>query len=269
MDRKIQLAILIAIVAVIALSAFYAANNANSGTSTESEQYAPPAPSPASLSLTFVQSFPQTLTPGMNDSISVQVSNVGGSAQGVTLHTDSKVLLLSSSSVNSNPQTNGVITASVVAMDVEDGQYNANFWVTYSDATGSHNSTATEISFYVLPLLKLSGITTVDFWHPFGHSTIGPSESTTLYFKVTSMSQNVIYEGMRVSAIWSISAPGLTTVPSTISLSPVGPKGTSGNYNINITSNNTPPGQYTLTLLLYSKDNQLIDQQNFVLTVNA
>jgi hypothetical protein len=214
--------------------------------------------------------FPKTLSPGTLVQSTVQVTVLGDDAKNVSVHTDSTVLIIASSPLDIKSGTSTNFNFSLSANDVQDGPYSANVWLTYSDSSGPQNSKPITESFYLLPKIQVEDLRfTPDFWHPLGKGTIGETDSTSVLFKVSSGSKNVIYQGIYATTSLSVAAPGLTLNASIIPVSALGPQGTSNDYSITIKSNNTPPGQYVIFLSLYSKDNQFVTQASIALTVSA
>lgn len=95
------------------------------------------------------------------------------------------------------------------------------------------------------------------------------NDNTSLLFKVQSMSSSAIYAGLYASAKLNMTVPGLSIVPSSLTIEAIGPHGTTGDYAFNIVSNSAPPGTYGYVISLYSKDNQLIQQISEQITVTG
>jgi len=94
-------------------------------------------------------------------------------------------------------------------------------------------------------------------------------DSTSLLFRVHSKSGAVTYSGIWAKADLTMNVAGISVIPPSIQVKPVGPNGRTGDYSFKIASDNAPPGTYNLTIYLYSKDNRLIVQQTVELIVAA
>jgi hypothetical protein len=229
-----------------------------------------PPQAPVLANVSFSLDFPKTLSPGTLVQSTVHASVLGDDIKNVSVHTDSIVLIIASDSLDIKSGTSANFNITLSTNDVQDGPYSANVWLTYSGTSGTNSSKSITESFYVLPKIQLEDVRFApDFWHPFGKGTIGQTDSTNLLFKVSSGSKKVIYQGIYVTTSLSVAAPGMTLNVSSIPVSALGPQGTSKDYSITAESNNTPPGQYVIFLMLYSKDNQFVTQAFITLTVSA
>lgn len=229
-----------------------------------------PPQAPILVNVSFSLDFPKTLPPGTLVQSTVHATVLGDDVKNVSVHTDSTVLVIASNSLDMKSGTSTNFNISLSTNDVQDGPYSANVWLTYSDSSGTNSSKPITESFYVLPKIQVEDLRFApDFWHLFGKETIGKTDSTNVLFKVSSGSKNVIYQGIYATTTLSVAAPGLTLNPSTISVSALGPQGTSNDYSITVQSSSTPPGQYVIFLSLYSKDNQLVTRASITLTVSA
>jgi hypothetical protein len=200
----------------------------------------------------------------------VHATVLGEDAKNVSVNADSAALVITGNPLDIKSGSSVDFGISVSAKDVQDGLYNTSLWLTYSDSSGLERSKPIEESFYVLPYLELKDLRSApDFWHPFGKETIAKTDSTNVLFKVSSESKNVIYQCVYAAASFNVPAPGLALNPSRVPVSALGPQGTSNDYSISVSSDNTPPGQYVILLSLYSKDNQLITQASITITVSA
>jgi hypothetical protein len=249
------------VLTLIVLAALFVRQSA-----TTTQQQSPPL----SASLSFSIDFPKTLVPTMVTHVTFHVFSPSEEVKSVILKTDSSALIVQTTPSDIGSGSAVDLDATVQALDVQDGSYEARMWVHYSDTTGIHDSDPIKATFFIVPHARINQPKwSSDLFHPFGKGTIGKTDSTTLLFGITSQSQSVVYQGMTAKLIFNVSAPGLSAAPNTISLDSIGPQGVSKDYAVTVNSNNTPPGVYTLVVSLYSKDNQLIAQGTLELTVTA
>jgi hypothetical protein len=99
------------------------------------------------------------------------------------------------------------------------------------------------------------------FWYrPIGYpaipekSTIGSNDNTILYFHIKNDAQS-IYSRLSATATPQSGTSGLTITPNFSSMGSIGPRGTSEEYSFALTSSNMPPGEYNVTIHVFS-DNQ-------------
>jgi hypothetical protein len=176
------------------------------------------------------------------------------------LKNDSAVLQLDNSSIDVKSGSTADLKLSAIAGDVQDGAYTAKFWLHYLDSTGVEDSSAKQVSFYVLPHVVIQKPNLVlDWWapdwsQPLGKSKISESDSTVARFVVASESESVTYQGIVAKASLGISGLGLGIQTPSIQIDPIGPQGQSHEYDFTVTSSNSPPGQYTVLIQLFSKD---------------
>jgi hypothetical protein len=262
-------AFIIFLIVALLVATIYEVSLTQSTTPETTIGQSPPENHPASIS--FTVNFPQSLVPGVLSPGSISVANRGGDAWGIRAIVDLPVVAVSSNSINVTSKSSGVLNTSIVANDTQDGIYNANLLLTYSDDSGSHKTTSTTVSFHIIPLATLDHVTTWgDIWHqPTGKDTISGTDSANLFFDVVSRSHHVVYSDMTVKASWSVAGPGLTVTPQTQTLAPLGPQGKSTRYNVTINSSRAPPGTYVIMLSLYSASNDLMMQTPYTFTVKA
>jgi len=249
------------VLTLIVLAALFVRQSA-----TTTQQQSPPL----SASLSFSLDFPRTLVPTMVTHVTFHVFSPSEEVKSVILKTDSSALIVRTTPTDIGLGSAVDLDATVQALDVQDGSYEARMWVHYSDTTAIHDSDPTKVSFFIVPHASINQLRWAsDFFHPFGKGTIGKTDSTTLLFRVASQSQSIVYQGLTAKLIFNVSAPGLSAAPNAISLDTIGPQGVSKDYTVTVNSNNTPPGVYTLLVSLYSKDNQTVAQGTLELTVTA
>jgi hypothetical protein len=227
-------------------------------------ELAPAAPTlPTTLS--FTVDLPD-LTPSVVTVVTVHINSENGDAKSVTLKTDSAVLQLDNSSIDVKSGAPADLKLSAIAADVQDGACTAKFWLHYLDSMRAKDSSAKQISFYILPHVVIQKPNwALDWWapdwsQPLGKSKISESDSTVARFVVASESKSITYQGIIAKASLEISGLGLAIQAPSMQIDPIGPQGQSHEYSFTITSNNTPPGEYTLLIQLFSKDGQLITQ---------
>jgi hypothetical protein len=225
-------------------------------------------PSPAQLD--FSVDFPKAISPGQSVSIYVSVTNNGMDAKDVSVVVVSDAVSAITEQKDVGKNATVAITVSLLGKDIQDGSYSLRARLKYSDQLGSHETADKEYSIHLLPSAELTDVKfQQELMHPFGKDTIGKTDSTTVLFKIHSKSSTVIYSGMTAKATLSINVAGVTIDPASILIEPIGPNGKTADYSFKISSNNTPPGTYDLSIYLFSKDNQLIQQQTLHLTVTG
>lgn len=228
--------------------------------------YSRPPPSPAALS--FSLTLPKAIAVGQSVTVLVSVANNGTDAKDVAAFIISDAMSSVSETTSVKHGAQALVKVSVSGKDVQDGSYGVKVYLQYSDETGSHTTASKETSIYLFPNIELTDARfQPDLFHPLGKGTIGKTDSTTLLFKVHSKSNAVVYSGTLSKAVFSISVPGISIDPSSITVEPIGPNGRTGDYGFNITSDNAPPGTYNIILSLHSKENQLIMQNTIQLVV--
>jgi len=255
------LAMIVILLALVSVVVFLYPRNPS-----PSPQQAPPLNAVISLTI----DFPRPLVPTSITHVMLHAYSPTEGVTSLSLQTDSSAFTIQMQPANVNAGTASDLDVTLQALDVQDGSYSAHVWGQYSDASGIHISDPVTVNFFIVPNANLSGLSWAsDFFHPFGKGTIGATDSTTLHFKVTSQSHNVVYQDLTAKLSFNETAPSLAISPNTLSLDTIGPQGLSQQYSATVTSNNTPPGVYTVILTLYSKDGQLAAQGTLQLTVTA
>lgn len=227
-----------------------------------------PRPQPTPSAIGFKLDFPKSIVAGQTAIANVIVTNTGADATGVTAVVVSDAISATSTALDIKGGSSMSIRVSITGNDVPDGPYAVVVYLQYGDALGSNRTSSQGVSIYLLPALQLADVRyNWDIFHLTGKSTISSSDSTTLLFKVKSGSAAVIYSGMSLKTRLVTDVPGLAILNSSIPISPIGPKGQTGDIAIQIVSNHAPPGTYNIRLSLLSKDNQLIAEQDVQITV--
>ena len=225
-------------------------------------------PEPAQLSFEVSLSNVVALT---SSEVMLDVKNQGGDATDVTPILISDALSASPVQPVRVPRGETVrIALKIAGRDVQYGEKTADIRLRYSDATGDHETTSNRISFYLFPSVELFEIKwQTDLLHPLGKNSIGKTDSTTLYFRVHSGSKSIIYSGLLVKVWPSMQVPGLTLSPDLTLIESIGPDGRTGSYSVSISSNNSPPGKYTIGITLLTSDNKAILQQSVELVISG
>ena len=210
------------------------------------------------------------LMPSVRAVITVHVLSESGDAGQVALKSDSAVLQLDNSSADVNSGRSADLKLGVTASDIQDGFYNAKFWLHYLDSGGVEDSSPKLVTFYVLPHVVIDNPGWKPDWTQWlGKNTLKPSDSAVARFDIVSQSKNVTYQGLVAKASFAVSGVGLAVQTQTVPINPVGPQGKSNEYTFTITSSDTPPGQYTLLIELFSKDGKLITQTTLQFSVTS
>ena len=202
--------------------------------------------------------------------VRLSVSNVGGSrAENVTLKVESQAFTLENHSFSVAPGETKHEAFKLKVGDVKDGVYKVSFRLKYSSGGKDFYTKGVEREVRVLPAVKLVNVGwKFDFFNPLGKSAICRGDATTLHFQVKSLSENVIYEGLKAEVKVKIAPKGLTVSPSTVEVEMLGPKGVSPEYVITISAAaDVPPGEYPIEILLYTADGILVEAENVKLTV--
>jgi len=220
--------------------------------------------------LSFSLNLPSSISGGQPGVATATVTNGGGDATGVSAVIVSDAVSGSSSEVDVKQGSTTGIMITITGKDVQDGSYAVTVFLQYSDFFGAHKTGSQEASILLVPNVELSDVRfKPTILHPLGKSGIGTQDSTSVLFKVHSKSTSVLYRGLYVKASLSINVPGISIDPSSIQIGALGPNGLTGDYSVQISTNNAPPGTYSLLISLYSKDNQLVAQQTEQFTVTA
>jgi len=227
-----------------------------------------PIITPAQLS--FSIDLPKAISAGQSVTTDVVVSNDGGDAKEVTVVVASDAIESVSGRENVKEGSQVKISLVITGEDVQDGPHDVEVYLQYSDGLGSHTTASKHSPIYLIPNAELVDVRfEFDIFQPFGKSNLGKTDSTSLLFKTHSKSSRVVYTGIWSKLSLSIAVPGISVNPSSIQIEPIGPNGMTGDYRFSIITDNAPSGTYSLTIALYSKDNQLIAQQTVQLTVSA
>jgi len=215
--------------------------------------------SPAELS--FKAEVPDIITAGETVKIPLTVSNSGKStAENVEVIVESSVFQVESQSFNVKPGEVKQVSCRLSASDVKGGLYKASFRLKYYSGDLESFTPEAEEYIYVLPAVELCNVGwKADLFNPFGKSSISRGDSTAFHFRVKSSSETVIYEGITAEVFMKIKLEGLKISPSEVKIGSLGPKGTSEEYVVTITADNTvPPGQYPIEIQLYTADGKAI-----------
>lgn len=186
--------------------------------------------------------------------VNVRISNSGGAATSVRVYLNSDAII----SYNSwnRPILSGESKSfwvSITPADVENRNYSVRIWVAFSDSSGNRESAVVAGQIYVDPDIEVTNISWEGALGGFGgKSTITENDSTRLLFKIHSGSPQATYRGLNASLRADVYAQGLVLSPAEVVLSELGPKGTSGEYAFTIESRDTPPGDYPLTIQVFS-----------------
>jgi len=163
---------------------------------------------------------------GQSSTGTVIVENKGADASGVTAVVVSDAISASSSPVDVRHGSSSSIPITITAKDVPDGAYAVVVYLQYSNGTSTSKTDSKGTSIYLLPKLTLTTPRfEADLFHPFGKNSIGTNDGTTVLFQVQSTSSSVIYSGMCASATLDLNVPGLSIVPTSSAIGPIGPNG--------------------------------------------
>ena len=203
--------------------------------------------------------------------IPVVITNSGGQASQIIVTLSSQAFgsaQLQSVSLGPNKYTTVDSTPSIG--DIQPGLYQLSIQYTYHDSNGTHSMGAGAVSFTVVPSIKIAGFSweTTGFLITSPKSTIGSNDNTQVFLKISSNSQSQTYNGLVATIEMVTSAQGLTITPTSLPLGAIGPQGTSQQYSFTLTSNNTPPGKYSLELLISYSNSVGIATYAFELTVS-
>ncbi|RLI35800.1 hypothetical protein DRO53_00260 [Candidatus Bathyarchaeota archaeon] len=230
--------------------------------------FAPAAPP----QLSFTVKVPSQMVAMETVEVKVSVSHVGGGpAENVKLLMESEAFTLENGAFTLPPGETRDFTVKLKAKDVPEGVYRATFRLKYSGGGKTLYSVGVEREIKVLPAVKLANVGwKVDLFNPFGKSSISRGDSTVLRFQVKSLSQNVIYEGLRAEVKFRIAPEGLTLSPSTIEVEPLGPKGVSKTYSVTVAaSSQTPPGEYPVQIQVYAADGTPLKEASTILKLTV
>jgi hypothetical protein len=227
-----------------------------------------PKAEPSNLSINLVTLYGKALTQSM---LNVSISNVGGEAKGVSVSLNSEAFGQSSSSDSVNVPANSTVYAQCNAQikDVDVQKYGVTISYNYSGA-GTVN-TNNNSQFSVLPVIDIVGVR----WYQVGFiflsdkSTIGPNDNTTIFFKITSLSNSWTYTALSATATTLQGTQGLTMTPSSLDLGSIGPQGTSNEFAFELSTHNTPLGKYVITFHVFSGPYEIAVDNSKTLTVSS
>lgn len=222
------------------------------------ESQVPRKQEPARLLIS--SSFPPSISANANGVASIQVTNQGGDATGITVQVSSSGFTGNSAPFSLGPNQSETISLVVLTKNVQTGRYYGIVQAQYTDVTGKQATSPIQVSTYVIQPLTITNIGwLVDLFHPFGKNSIGTTDSTALHFQVQNEGP-FLSNGMEVVVSSNVTAPGMTFTPSTVAVGNLGPQGTSSQLSFNISTDNSPPGRYAIFLTVLSVDNyQLYD----------
>jgi hypothetical protein len=197
------------------------------------------------------------------------LSNTGGDANQVVLTVESTAfgtVTLPPISVTGGSQVTDPIT--IQMKDLQNGFYTVSTTLSYQDANGTHDIRG-GFSFYLLPNLQVTNFA----WSPqglaiFGKSSIGPNDNTQFSFEVQSESTTT-YIHLSATANVPLTSEGLKITPGSQDIQDIGPQGTSQRYYFSISSSNTPPGKYNVTIFIMADNGNIAAQHTVVLTVTS
>jgi hypothetical protein len=205
---------------------------------------------------------------GDSVSIPVTVHNQGGPATGVSVDATSDAL--ESFFANAFDLSSGstyIAQATARAADKPDGFYSLAIRLSWTDSAGSHVSSWKNYTIILLPAVEVRNVHwTIRNW-VWAVDTIGQTDNTTLYFKIGSRSTSSIYSGMVAKLVLLTQGSGISTGPP-IAIPDLGPSGVSREFSFSVSTNNTPPGKYKLSITLMAGD-QKAAEFTVELTVEA
>lgn len=211
--------------------------------------------------LSFKVMVPEAVVAGGGVEMVLTVSNDGKSAaENVEVIVESSVFQVETPTFTVNPGEIKQVTGRLLASDVREGLYRADFRLRYSSGDMEYFSPEVEKHVYVLPAIRICDVGwKTDLFNPFGRSTISRGDSTTFHFKVENLSEATIYKGIIAKVFMKLKPEGLSVSPSEIEIEGLGPKGISEEYVITVSADaNVPPGQYPIRIQLYTADGMLI-----------
>jgi hypothetical protein len=222
---------------------------------------------PASLNINLI-----TLSGKSSSSstLNVSISNVGGEAKGVSVTLSSDAFgQVSTNSVDVPANQTVYAQGTAQIKDVTNGEYRVTINCSYNGA-GTVN-TNDNSQFYVLPSIDIVNVRwlQVGFIITSDKSTIGPNDNTTIFFKITSHSNNWTYTGLSATATTLQGTQGLTMTPSSLALSNIGPQGTSTEYAFQLSTHDTPYGKYVITIHVFSDQHEVASDSSKTLTVSS
>lgn len=203
-----------------------------------------------------------------SSTLNVSISNVGGEAKGVSVTLSSNAFSqVSSNAVDVPANQTRFAQCNAQIKDVANGEYGVTISCNYNGA--GQVSTNNNSKFYVLPSIGFNTVhfVVVGFIITSEKSTIGQNDNTTLIFKIKSDSVNSTYTSLSATATMPQGTQGLTITPYSLALDNIGPQGTSNEYSFAVNTHNTPLGQYTITIHVFSAQYEIISDSSRTLTV--
>jgi hypothetical protein len=206
--------------------------------------------------LSFRVEMPTHMVAGKTENVKVYVVNHGnGTARKVELLAKSESFRIESGSFDLRPGEERTFKAKITALDVQDATYEVAFRLSYTSNGKQQYTKPIVKQVRILPAVEIADIRwETDLFNLLGKSTIGRGDQTTLYFKVKSLSEKIIYSGIVAKVSLPLEPPGLKITPQEISIEDLGPKGETSEYHFKVVSEETPPGQYQIVIQLYTQD---------------
>mgnify|MGYP000521755617 CR=1 FL=1 len=206
--------------------------------------------------LTFKVEVPDHLVAGEAADVKVYVVNHGrGEARDVKLIAKSEGFKVEEKTFSLRGGEERVFRVRLEALDVQDLTYNITFRLQYSTSGEQKYTEPIVKQIRILPAVEIVDVHwETDLFNLFGKSTIGRGDQTTLYFRVKSLSEKIIYSGIVARVTMPIKAPELKISPQEIPIEDLGPKGKTSEYQFKVISGETPPGQYPIVIQLYTED---------------
>lgn len=255
LNKKLALAlIVIAAIAIIAGIAIYYSQVGTTQT-------------PASLNVNLITLSGKS---GSSSTLNVSISNVGGEAKGVSVTLSSDAFgQVSTNSVDVPANQTAYAQCNAQIKDVANEEYRVTINCSYNGA-GTVN-TNDNSQFLVLPSIDIVNVRwlQVGFIITSDKSTIGPNDNTTIYFKITSHSNDWTYTGLSATATTLQGTQGLTITPPSLALSNIGPQGTSTEYAFQLSTHNAPFGRYVITIHVFSDQHEVASDSSKTLTVSS
>lgn len=203
-------------------------------------------------------------------SIPVSVYNNGGDVTGVVVKLESSAFgVVTSGSFDIAASKSKEVACSIQISDISPGECPIEVSYIYNgETTIVNNSQSTS---YVLPAVTI----VEEFWfRAFGYplvaekSTIGTNDNTVLSFFIKSDSSLTYSHLTATATLKSGDDSRLTITPNFGSIQDIGPTGKSAEYSFKIVSQNMPPGQYIITIHVFSENHETATK-DVTLKVNA
>ena len=231
----------IAIVMIAAVVLAIVSENANSANTHQS---------PSNLSISLLTTSGES---GTTTKLAISITNSGSAASGVSVILQSDAFnQISTKPENVDANSSITVEPQAAVNQVQIGNHKVEISYQYS---GSKEINAGQQNFYVTPSIQIADAQWPRQFYNLGglgeKSTIKPKDTTTFYFKIQNEEPQTC-TGLTATATLPAGSIGLITTPTSLTLDPLGPQGTSKQYSFGFTSNSTPTGTYNFVVTVYS-----------------